>query len=113
MGFNKSEADPNLYFIFVGIDLLILVLYVDDLFHTSVKNLIAWCKENLLVEFKMKDISTMHYFLGLEVWQRTREIFLRKGKCAMDILKRFWMEECKPMATPMITNLKKVITLDS
>jgi len=36
MGFNKSEVDPNLYFILVGFDPLILVLYVDDLFLTGV-----------------------------------------------------------------------------
>jgi hypothetical protein len=28
----------------------------------------------------------------------------------VEILKRFQMEDCKPMATPMITNLKKVTT---
>jgi hypothetical protein len=34
LGFEKSEADPNLYFITVGEDPLILFLYVDDLFIT-------------------------------------------------------------------------------
>jgi hypothetical protein len=37
MGFTKSEADPNLYYILVGDDPLILVLYVDDLFLTRVR----------------------------------------------------------------------------
>ena len=40
MGFTKSEVDLNLYYIFVGTDLLILVLYVDDLFLTSAEKLI-------------------------------------------------------------------------
>jgi hypothetical protein len=35
LGFEKSEADPNLYFIMVGEDPLILLLYVDDLFITG------------------------------------------------------------------------------
>ena len=35
MGVQKSEADPNLYLIFVGNDPLILLLYVDDLFITG------------------------------------------------------------------------------
>ena len=35
MGFEKSEADPNLYYIVVGYDPLILVLYVDDFFITG------------------------------------------------------------------------------
>jgi hypothetical protein len=56
MGFTKSEADSNLYYIFVQIDLLILVLYVDDLFLT-VEKLIAGCKANMVVEFEMKDIT--------------------------------------------------------
>jgi hypothetical protein len=41
MGFTKNEVDPNLYFILVGSDPLILVLYVDDLFLTGAEELIA------------------------------------------------------------------------
>jgi hypothetical protein len=40
----------------------------------------------------MKYIGLMHYFMGLEVWQASREIFLRKGKYAIDILRRFRKE---------------------
>jgi len=67
MGFTKSEADPNLYFILVGLDPLMLAMYIDDLFLTSVEDLIAGCKEYLESEFKMNGIDLMHYFLGLEV----------------------------------------------
>ena len=56
----------------------------------------------------MKDLGPMHYFLGLEVWQRSDEIFLFQGKYTVDILKRFGMMDCKPMATPMVANLKKL-----
>jgi hypothetical protein len=56
----------------------------------------------------MKDIGLMHYFLGLEVWQQPGEIFLGQGKYAVEILRRFRMEDCRPMSTPMITNLKKL-----
>ena len=68
MGFQKSEADPNLYFIMVGDDPLILLLYVDDLFITRRERPIAACKKDLAVEYEMTDIGLMHYFLGLEVW---------------------------------------------
>jgi hypothetical protein len=54
----------------------------------------------------MKDLGLMHYFLGLEVWQRPRDIFLRQGKYTVDILRKFSMMDCKSMATPMETNLK-------
>jgi hypothetical protein len=51
MGFQWSEADPNLYF-FAGEVPLILVLYVDDLFLTGDEQLIAECKANLAAEFE-------------------------------------------------------------
>jgi hypothetical protein len=54
----------------------------------------------------MKDLGLMHYFLGLEVWQRPDEIFLSQGKYTVEILQRFGMMECKSMATPMVMNLK-------
>ena len=56
----------------------------------------------------MKDLGMMHYFLGLEVWQRTNEIFLSQGKYIVEILKKFGMLNCKPMATPMVMNMKKL-----
>jgi hypothetical protein len=113
LGFEKSQADPNLYFIMVGEDPLILVLFVDDLFITRAETLITNCKENLASKFKMIDIALMHYFLGLEVWQEPRHIFLGHGKYVCDILRRFQMEDCRPMTTPMITNWKKLHASES
>jgi hypothetical protein len=66
------------------------------------------CKRELASEFEMKDLGLMHYFLGLEVWQKPGEIFLRQGKYTVEILSRFGMMDCKSMATPMMTNLKKL-----
>ena len=54
-------------------------------------------------------IGLMHYFLGLEVWQELGHIFLGQGKYAVDILRRFRMEDCRPMSTPMVTNCKKLL----
>eukprot|EP00253_Pinus_taeda_P014744 PITA_14744 len=70
--------------------------------------LIGDCKKNLATEFDMKDLGRMHYLMGLEVWQQNGEIFLGQGRYATEILKRFRMEDCRPMATPMITNGKKI-----
>jgi len=86
---------------------------VVDLFLTGIKTQINGCKENLAKEFEMKDLRLMHYFLGLEVWQREGEIFLGQGKYTVDILKRIGMEDCKSMSTPLITNLKKLNNTDS
>ncbi len=102
-GFHEEWC--NLYYIFVGDDLLILVLYVDDLFITGAERLISGSKEDLAMEFEMKDIGLMHYFLGLEVWH-DGHIFLGQGQYVVDELSIFHMVDCRPMSTPMITNWK-------
>jgi hypothetical protein len=61
----------------------------------------------------MKNIGLMHYLLGLEVWQIPCEVFLGQGNYAVEILKRFQMMDCKPMATPMVANLKLFVDSDS
>jgi hypothetical protein len=113
LGFNKSVVDSNLYYHIDGNECLILVLYVDDFFLTGSERLIVECKQALTVKFEMKDLGLMHYFLGLEVWQRTDEIFLSRGKYTMEILKKFSITECKSMPTPMVMDLKKMSDIDS
>ena len=66
-------------------------------------------KKKLVVEFDMNDLSLMHYFLGLEVWQSPKGIFLNQGKYTMEILKRFDMLECKETTTHMDTHLKLLV----
>eukprot|EP00253_Pinus_taeda_P028851 PITA_28851 len=100
LGFTKSEADANLYRIVVEGKLLIIILYVDDLILTGDEKLIKSCKEDLAREFEMKDMGLMHYFLGMEVWQRDGELFVSQGKYTNEILRRFRMESSKPMETP-------------
>jgi hypothetical protein len=106
LGFTKSKADSNLYYKVVDGGPVILLLYVDDLFLTRDEKLITESKRKLATEFDMKYLGMMHYFLGLEVWQRPSEIFLNQGKYIVEILKRFKMMDCKSMPTQMVTNLK-------
>jgi hypothetical protein len=113
LGFNKSVADPNLYYHIDGNECLILVLYVDNLFLTDSERLIVECKRALTAKFEVKDLGLMDYFLGLEVRQRTDEIFLSQGKYTVEILKKFGMTECKSMPTPMVMDLKKMSDTDS
>jgi hypothetical protein len=76
LGFTKSEANPNLYYKVEDGFPLILVLYVDNMFLTGDEKLIDGCKRELTSYFEMKGLGLMNYFLGLEVWQISDEIFL-------------------------------------
>ena len=79
LGFTKSKADSNLYYKVEGGNPVMLLLYVDDLFVTGMDGLIVDTKRKLVVEFEMKDLGMMHYFLGMEVWQNADGIFLGQG----------------------------------
>ena len=81
---------------------------MDDLFLTRDERLIGDCKSNLSVEFEMKDLGLMHYFLGLEVFERDGCFFIGQGKYAVEILKRFRMEDCNPMAIPLVSTWRKI-----
>ena len=76
LGFTERKADSNLYFKVEAGRPVMLLLYVDDLFLTEKMELIKVSRRTLDVEFKMKDLGIMHYFLGMEVWQSVDGISL-------------------------------------
>ena len=106
LGFTKSKADSNLYYKVEEGYPMILLMYVNDLFVTGEDGLITITKRKLAVEFEMKDLGMMHYFLGMEAWRSTDGVFLGQRKYTEEIPKRFGMIDCKAIATPMALNLK-------
>jgi hypothetical protein len=63
--------------------LLLLVLYVDDLFITSCStSAIATVKKILHDRFLMTDMGLLHFFLGLEISQDALGIKLSQAKYA-------------------------------
>ncbi|KAK9757157.1 hypothetical protein RND81_01G144300 [Saponaria officinalis] len=86
---------------------MILSLYVDDLIITgNNQEMIENFKKNMKKEFEMTDLGLMNYFLGLEVKQTLEDIFISQRKYADAILKRFKMDKCKVMTTPLAVNEK-------
>ena len=68
LGFNKSEAYPDLYYKVVDDQPMIVLLYVDDLFLIGDENIIDECKREITTEYEMKYLGMMYYLLSLEVW---------------------------------------------
>ena len=60
LGFTESKADSNLYFKVEGERLVMLLLYVDDLFLTGKDKLIEYARRGLATDFKMKYIGMIH-----------------------------------------------------
>jgi hypothetical protein len=57
LGFTKSRVDSNIYFKVMNDELVVLLLYVDDLFLTEEENFITYCKKKLAAKFEMKDLG--------------------------------------------------------
>eukprot|EP00253_Pinus_taeda_P020825 PITA_20825 len=103
-GFSKGSADNNLYMKIDNDKLLILFVYVDDIIFGS--NEEAMSQNFALVmkkEFEMSLLGELTYFLGLQVQQNKDSIFLSKTKYLKQILKKYGMEDSKPVCTPMVT----------
>ena len=56
-------------------------------------------------EFEMSMMGELNYFLGLQVKQMKEGTFVGQPKYCKELLKRFEMDNSKPMATPMSTNV--------
>eukprot|EP00253_Pinus_taeda_P035931 PITA_35931 len=54
----------------------------------------------------MTDLGYVHYYLGIEVTQHPKSIFLSQKKYIGDLLNKFGMTECNLLTTPMEQKLK-------
>ena len=54
----------------------------------------------------MSMLGELTLFLGLQVYQTDKGIFISQTKYIKDIPKRFKIEDSKPFSTPMITGCK-------
>ncbi|KAG6514813.1 hypothetical protein ZIOFF_025186 [Zingiber officinale] len=74
----------------------------DDLIMTgSSPQMIKSFKEAMTKAFYMTDMGLMSYFLGFEVKQGVDGIFMTKEQYAKEVLKRFRMDDCNPVNTPV------------
>ena len=102
LGFKKSLSEATLYVKHKDNDVLIVSLYVDDLLVTGNNALLVEeFKQEMKQVFEMTDLGLMNYFLGMEIIQSKNEVFICQKKYAKEILKKFHMEECRAISTPM------------
>jgi len=109
-GFKRCIYDPNLYVKNFGDDILIIVVYLDDLIIIGNQLIsIQKLKENLKNEFEMTDLGLLHYFLGLQIWHMADGIFLSQPKYASNLLARFHMNDCKESPSPFQSGVNLIV----
>jgi hypothetical protein len=100
LGFIEAKSDTSLFIFHRGSNTVYLLVYVDDIILTaSSTKLLRRTISALQREFAMKDIGSLHHFLGITVECRPDGLFLHQRTYTFDILKRAVMVDCKPCMT--------------
>ena len=100
--FIKCPYEHALYIKNQNNDILIACLYVDDLIFTGNNpSMFEDFKKEMTKEFEMTDIGLMSYYLGIEVKQEENGILITQEGYAKEVLKKFKMDDCNPVSTPM------------
>jgi hypothetical protein len=100
-----GKVDTTLFTKKLGNDLFVLQIYVDDIIFGSTNQ--NFCEEfrNMMAnEFEISMIGELSYFLGLQIKQMKNVTFVSQGKYIKDMIKKFGLQDAKPLSTPMDTN---------
>ena len=90
-----------------GRSIVYLVVYVGDpLMIGNNESYIASIKKVLKKGYAMTNLGHLHYYLGIEVTQNPKYIFISQKKYIGELLNKFGMTKCNPLSTPMEQNLK-------
>ena len=105
-GFISTVSDPTVMRKRTPQGCVVLAVYVDDIILTSSDEAeVATTKVYLHQHFLTRDLSPPRYFLGLEIAYRRDQMVLCQRKYALDLLEETGMLGCKPIASPMETNI--------
>uniref|UniRef100_A0A2N9F808 Uncharacterized protein n=1 Tax=Fagus sylvatica TaxID=28930 RepID=A0A2N9F808_FAGSY len=107
LGFTASNADSSLFIYKQGKVIAYLLLYVDDIVLTSnTPSYLDHLIHQLNSVFDLKDLGSLHYFLGLQVTRTSNSLYIKQTKYASDLLKKHHMLECKPASSPSCPNTR-------
>ncbi|KAK8926100.1 hypothetical protein KSP39_PZI018394 [Platanthera zijinensis] len=105
--FERCPVEPSLYTKRSQGEIIILLLYVDDLIITgSSPEMIREFKMNLMQQYEMPDLGLMKFFLGIQDQQASNFIFLSQEKCARVLLVKFQLDGVNSTTSPMATSDK-------
>nr|GFA90235.1 retrovirus-related Pol polyprotein from transposon TNT 1-94 [Tanacetum cinerariifolium] len=103
-GFTKGSIDPTLIITKHRGDILLVQIYVDDIiFGSTNPNLSKRFGKLMHSKFEMCMMGELKFFLGIQIYQSSRGIFINQAKYAQEILKKHGMTSCDSISTPMAT----------
>nr|GEZ86606.1 hypothetical protein [Tanacetum cinerariifolium] len=101
-GFSKGVVDPTLFTRRTSKHVLLVQIYVDDIIFASTDpNSCQRFTHEMSSTFQMSMMGQMSFFLGLQVSQNPRGIFINQSKYALEILKKYEFDSSTPIDTLM------------
>ncbi|KAM1164645.1 hypothetical protein ACFX13_024764 [Malus domestica] len=112
-GYIQSHSNHTLFLKRQNGKLTVLIIYVDDMIVTGDDQKEIQCLQKYLaIEFEMKELGELKYFLRIEVARSKHSIFLPQRKYVLDLLVETSMLDCKPVDTPIEQNHRLGLFLD-
>ncbi len=88
-----------------GRHFILVQIYVDDIiFGATDESLCKEFSDLMQAEFEMRMMGELKFFLGLQIKQTRNKIYIHQQKYIKELLKKFGMEQAKPMKTPIHTS---------
>ncbi|GJX78891.1 retrovirus-related pol polyprotein from transposon TNT 1-94 [Tanacetum coccineum] len=88
------------------------LIYIDDIIFGSTNPKYSKRFEKLMhSRFEMSLMGEMKFFLGLQIHQSPKGIFINQAKYALEILKKHNMDNCHSIGTPLATKPKLDVDL--
>nr|GFA36344.1 uncharacterized mitochondrial protein AtMg00810-like [Tanacetum cinerariifolium] len=111
-GFSKGVVDPTLFIRKTGKHTLHVQIYVDDIIFASTdpRECDGFFKE-MSSKFQVSMMGQMSFFLGLQVSQNPRGIFINQSRYANEILKKYDFHKSNLVDTPMVERPDLVFTV--
>ena len=103
--FKQSSSDSCIYTNVSNDILCIIAVYVDDIIIVCESlDYLKEMKTSLSNKYKMKDLGKLNYFLGVSIVQDDDHIFINQSAYIQSLLKKYGMENSKPVLTPIEVN---------
>ncbi|CAN6447253.1 unnamed protein product [Victoria cruziana] len=106
-GYRQRNRDHTLFVKRCDLSVAVLLMYVDDMIVIGDDvNEINRLEKLLAVEFELKDLGKLRYFLGIKLARSKTRLILNQRKYTLDLLKEIEKLGCRLGSTPIDANHK-------
>ena len=114
MDFKQFKNDPCIYILNSGEEIFIIAIYVDDIILAGKTSERIQKFINAIAErYDITDMGKLHHFVGMKInYLNSGDIWIGQPAYVRKVLKKFEMDNSKPVGTPVETGIKLVKAKD-